>query len=187
MPSHHATTQATPNARERVLEAAYSVAAREGVAALTLEAVAAEAGVSKGGLLYHFHSKEQLVSAMVERLCQSLEEASARAVAADPDPAGRSARAYLAACAGDLGPSTRWLALVGALTLYPRLLDPWRAAVLAGRQTDQAEGVDAAAATIVRLAADGLWLGGLLGLPGPGPQLKRKVVDRLGELTRRQE
>jgi AcrR family transcriptional regulator len=44
-------------ARERILEAAYTVAERSGAAALTLDAVAAEAKVSKGGLLYHFPSK----------------------------------------------------------------------------------------------------------------------------------
>ena len=40
--------------RKRLLDAAAAVVRRDGAGALTLDAVAAEAGVSKGGLLYHF-------------------------------------------------------------------------------------------------------------------------------------
>ena len=45
-----------PSARARLLDAAVAVVRRDGAQALTLDAVAAEAGVSKGGLLYHFRS-----------------------------------------------------------------------------------------------------------------------------------
>ena len=51
--------------RERLLDAAAAVVRRDGAQALTLEAVAAEAGVSKGGLLYHFNSKRELLEAML--------------------------------------------------------------------------------------------------------------------------
>jgi len=53
--------------RERLLDAAAKVVHRDGAQALTLDAVAQEAEVSKGGLLYHFKSKNDLVNAMVER------------------------------------------------------------------------------------------------------------------------
>src|SRR3954471_17888645 len=53
--------------RDRLLDAAGAVVHRKGAQALTLDAVAAEAEVSKGGLLYHFKSKRDLVEAMVER------------------------------------------------------------------------------------------------------------------------
>jgi AcrR family transcriptional regulator len=170
--------------RERILDAAYLVAERSGVAALTLDAVAAEAAVSKGGLLYHFPSKEALLSAMVEGLCRTFGDLAAAAARADPEPLGRSARAYLAASAGDLWHSSRWMALVGALALNPELLDAWRADMLAGRAADEEEGADPAAAAIVRLAADGLWVWGVLGLPGPDRALKAKVLAELNQLTR---
>lgn len=170
--------------RERILEAAYAVAERSGVAALTLDAVAAEAEVSKGGLLYHFPSKEALLSGMVDGLCRTCRDLAAAAAQADPEPLGRSARAYLAASAGDLWHSSRWMALMGALVLNPGLLDAWRADVLAGRAADEEEGVDPAAAAIVRLAADGMWLWGILGLPGPDGALKAKVLAGLNQMTR---
>lgn len=53
--------------RAKLLDAAARLVLREGVSRLTLEAAAKEAGVSKGGLLYHFPSKDALIAGMVER------------------------------------------------------------------------------------------------------------------------
>lgn len=54
------------NTRQRILEAAEAIAQKEGAAAMSLDAVAAAAGVSKGGLLYHFPSKPKLFEALVD-------------------------------------------------------------------------------------------------------------------------
>lgn len=54
--------------RERILDAYADVLTDEGERHATLEAVAARAGVSKGGLLYHFPSKDQLAEALCDRL-----------------------------------------------------------------------------------------------------------------------
>src|SRR5262245_2150654 len=53
--------------RDRLLDAAEAVVVRQGIANLTLDAVAAEAGLSKGGLLHHFPTKDKLVEGMVVR------------------------------------------------------------------------------------------------------------------------
>lgn len=55
-------------ARDAVLDAYQAMLLEEGQRATTLEAVAARAGVSKGGLLYHFKSKEALAEGLIERL-----------------------------------------------------------------------------------------------------------------------
>ncbi len=54
--------------RERILDAYADALAVDGERHATLDAVAAKAGVSKGGLLYHFPSKDQLAEALCERL-----------------------------------------------------------------------------------------------------------------------
>lgn len=54
--------------RDRLLDAFETLLVTEGSRAATLDAVAAEAGVSKGGLLYHFGTKDELVECMLERL-----------------------------------------------------------------------------------------------------------------------
>lgn len=54
--------------RDALLAAYQTLLLAEGQRATTLEAVAAEAGVSKGGLLYHFKSKEALAEGLIDRL-----------------------------------------------------------------------------------------------------------------------
>jgi AcrR family transcriptional regulator len=57
-----------PAAREKVLDAFEAILIGQGERAATIEAVAAEAGVSKGGLLYHFGSKQALMEGLLDRL-----------------------------------------------------------------------------------------------------------------------
>ena len=54
--------------REDILRAAYDVAARQGLEALTLRAVAARADVSHGTVMFHFKRKHQLVIALLDRV-----------------------------------------------------------------------------------------------------------------------
>jgi len=65
-------TPAPQDTRTAILNTAFELIANEGVNALTLERVARDTGVSKGGLLYHFSSKEQLIEACVERAVSRL-------------------------------------------------------------------------------------------------------------------
>lgn len=55
-------------AREGLLDAFEEILVHEGERAATLDAVAARAHVSKGGLLYHFGSKAALIAGLVHRL-----------------------------------------------------------------------------------------------------------------------
>src|SRR3989440_3130710 len=56
----------TRDAHLAILEAAVRIFARSGVSAATLEDIAAEAGVTRGTLCWHFHSKDDLVSAIIK-------------------------------------------------------------------------------------------------------------------------
>ncbi|KQR52701.1 transcriptional regulator [Leifsonia sp. Leaf336] len=69
-----AATPAAParSARDRILDAFEDLLAEQSERAATLEAVAARAGVSKGGLLYHFASKDALVDGVLERFADDL-------------------------------------------------------------------------------------------------------------------
>ena len=75
-----------PLARERVLDAYQRILIADGERAATLEAVAREAGVSKGGLLYHFASKDDLTTGLTERLSALTDEDLDRMSAADDGP-----------------------------------------------------------------------------------------------------
>ena len=60
--------------KEKLLDAFDTLLDEHGTAGATLDAVAAKAGVSKGGLLYHFGSKAELIKGSLERLDQLVEE-----------------------------------------------------------------------------------------------------------------
>jgi AcrR family transcriptional regulator len=179
------TTTETP-ARERILGAAYEVVRERGTVAMTLEAVAEAAAVSKGGLLYHFASKDDLLRAMVERLIRDYDDAESAERDADPNPVGRSARAYVRAGTQSLRDSDVWLALVAALGEGPSMIEPWREHCAGWTAVDRRENVDLVDAVVARLAADGLWLADVLGVHAFDPRLRTRVVERLQELTERQ-
>src|SRR5581483_2322051 len=92
---------------------------------LTLDAVAARARVSKGGVLYNFPSKSALIGAMVRHLIARFD--AARATAARRLPAGPVAplRAYVAATLADPD-QKRWAPVLAAAAEDPRLLEPAR-------------------------------------------------------------
>jgi AcrR family transcriptional regulator len=175
--------------RDRILDAADRVVVRDGTRALTVASVAAEAGLSKGGVLHHFPSKEAMAAAMLESSVAAWDAALARAAAADPEPRGRTARAYVRVSLDEANPDKRRLdrlssAITATLLSFPERLGPLQ------RQSDRfqaalaQDGADPVDATIIRLAVDGLWLCETLGLVRFDADLKAAVARRLTDMTR---
>ena len=77
--------------RERILDAAQRLVLERGLAGTSVDAVLAEASVTKGGFFHHFPSKQALGLALVERYAasdlQALEDFMAGAEASADDPA----------------------------------------------------------------------------------------------------
>ena len=63
-----------PAARDAVLDAFERLLVEDGERAATLDATARAAGVSKGGLLYHFGSREALVEGVLERFSTAVDD-----------------------------------------------------------------------------------------------------------------
>lgn len=170
--------------RDKLLDAAARLLLRD-PSKLTLDAVAAEAGVSKGGLLYHFASKGQLLDAVVDRWESSFQDQVD--AAADPAPGGWT-RAYADSTAkdGEMDPHAREVdsGILAVLALQPERLDAVRARYAGWQQRVESDGIDPVDATIVRLASDGLWFCELLGLGPPRGELREQVLERLRALTR---
>ena len=61
------------NAREKILQAAFTVLAREGYENTSIKDIAEEAGVAQGLVHYHYKSKQQLVLAVLAFVCQKVE------------------------------------------------------------------------------------------------------------------
>jgi len=171
--------------RERLLDAAEQVVGRDGVNSLTLNAVADEAGVSKGGLLYHFPSKSALIVAVVERLASECDAETAKAIEAGGNEPGRFTRAYLTARLAPPDPEEQpiFTALLAAAGTDPQYLDPFRKRHVEWQKRFQNDGIDPTVATIVRLAIDGLCLGAMLGMPVPEGALRKEVIEKLIAMT----
>ena len=176
-------------ARDRILNAAEQRVLAGGPGALVLEAVAADAGVSKGGLLYHFRNKEALVDGLCERMLDGFDRQLAALRAADEGGPGAASRAYLASTVTDEGKpaDTSAQLMAGLLTTLGRdspQLEAVRDRFAEWHKTLVTDGLDDTTATIVRLAADGLWLSALLGLPQLDADLGPRTLRALRDLTR---
>jgi AcrR family transcriptional regulator len=187
----------TTSTRDRILDAAESIVIRDGVSRLTLDAAAAEATLSKGGVLYHFGTRDALVSAMVERLVAAFDadlveeiEADNSSVDTTTSADGRYVRAYVRATirpvltAEDLRRERAGAAVLAAMACEPHLLEPLRRAFDRWQERLADDGVDPVKATVARLAADGIWLVELFGFaPLPEP-LRSQVAAFLEDLGR---
>jgi len=164
--------------REQLLEAAAVVVRRDGTDRLTLDAVAAQAGVSKGGLLYHFESKRALVAALVDQLIARFGN---ELVSRTEGETGRGtfSRAYVRASLETADDNATSAALISAVALAPELLDPLREQYRAWSTLLREDGLDRVDALLVRLAVDGLWMADLLGLAPPAPAERKALVERL--------
>src|SRR6266545_2183446 len=121
-------------ARDQLLDAAQRLLLERGYEAAALDEVCATAQVTKGGLFYHFGSKEQLAAAAVERFYGQLVDKGRDAVGAAPaDPAQQLWR-YLDAVVGLLrDPLLSRGCLLGAMALQtPQTHPAVAAAALAG-------------------------------------------------------
>jgi AcrR family transcriptional regulator len=169
--------------RERILTAAEDVVLRDGVARLTLEAAAAEAGLSKGGVLYHFPTRDALVAAMVRRLVDLIQ--SELDAARRDDGPGSFTRAYLADTFRPVsGPeqertSRLGAAVIAAMASESDLLEPLRQGFQAWQANIEQDGIDPGRATIARLAADGLWLNELFGFSFLSSSLRDQIEAEL--------
>jgi AcrR family transcriptional regulator len=180
------------NAREHILDAANAVVAIKGVSALTLEEVAREAGFSKGGVLYHFPSKDALTAAMIERFISRFDQAMADEAARDPERRGSYTRAYVKVSMGDIPGGTDLIdrvngSLTAALANYPERLAPVREQSARSQRLVANDGLDPILASIIRFAIDGMWLGENFNLIRIEPKLKAAITKRLLAWTRERE
>ncbi|ESR26247.1 TetR/AcrR family transcriptional regulator [Lutibaculum baratangense] len=164
------------------MEAAERVVAREGAAHLTLDAVAREAGLSKGGLLYNFPNKDALLRAMVDSMTDRIDrrrEEVRSEVVAGPN---KALREILAVEKNELIDRRAGLAILAASAENPSLLDPIKARLSEVREEIAATSSDPLDAYIVWLARDMLMMWDVLGV---SPFEESEVEAILARLARR--
>jgi len=147
--------------RERILDATAQIASEAGVAHLTLERVAEKSGVSNGGLLYHFASKDALLKAVIDHEADKFDAAVDRLMGAGMP----LLEAYVeASCSTHRRIAGLAASFLAAAALDRTLLAPYQARCEAWRERLRADGVPADAVRAAKLMGDGLLVGSALGL-----------------------
>ncbi|MBA3263657.1 MAG: TetR/AcrR family transcriptional regulator [Thermoleophilaceae bacterium] len=159
--------------RERVLGAASRVFARRGFHATSLEAVAEEAGFSRGAVHYNFADKEQLFLELLDRRCaeraQDIREVFATGgddIAATSEQAQLAAQQALDAMAGD----TEWRALYLEFLAHAAR-DPQFRRAFARRTNDMRAALEEVVVERTRLVDDALPM---------APEQLAVLIDALG-------
>ncbi|WP_159498470.1 TetR/AcrR family transcriptional regulator [Microbacterium sp. 18062] len=173
-----------PRARELVLDAFEALLIDDGERAATMDATARAAGVSKGGLLYHFGSKDALEAGLIQRL-DALVDTDIAEMAASPD--GAVAYFVRTSVMTD-DPLDRTIIAVS------RLAQGGHAAASAALRTVRERWADAlrphtaddTALDLVMLVSDGLYYNNALGAGGvAGPIPEGAAMDTLIALVER--
>jgi AcrR family transcriptional regulator len=173
-----------------LLDAAERVVARDGISSLTLDAVAAETGVSKGGLLHHFPSKDRLVEGMVTRASENWRACYLEAFERTKPGPGRMVRALLDHCLSDAECWTEELrqstsSVFAALAQNPKLIEPMRAVYSDLHRRVAKDGLPPGVGALAVAAIDGLWLDWVLGLVAVDQALVVRVRVALEEVLAR--
>lgn len=142
--------------RNALLECAARMTAEQGLAHVSLEAVARAAGVTKGGLLHHFPNKNALIEAMFEKMVTELDQLIDEYMDRDEMAFGRFTRAYVEAAFSDVSPDPAdpWEALCMSSIIEPELQKRWSDWMVSRLKRHEATDNDPML-EIVRMAADG--------------------------------
>ena len=106
--------------RELLLNAAEAVVLRSGAGSLTFDAVASEAGVSKGGVLYAYATKDELIDAMLRRVMTNFSSRVEEFLAINGDSPENRIYAYIEANRNeDAEVITRAVALMASFIRAP--------------------------------------------------------------------
>ena len=174
--------QKSANTRAALLAAAADVVRVQGVSNLTLERVAETAGVSKGGLLYHFSSKQALVLAMLTDTLGRADNALNALADNNELDDGAFTKAYLDYVrTGQHDQVDSGAGVFAAAALNDGDLAPAQAQFAQWQQRlINDDGIDPTAALLARVVGDGLWLIDLFGL-APPTRSQREALCELVE------
>jgi AcrR family transcriptional regulator len=168
---------ARPSSREKILDALVEVVVRDGVGAATLDAVRTEAGVSKGGLLYHFPSREALFAGLHDRLVASIDTSLVEVPTdrvgmiewylREPAIGDTESALYAAFIASARADASGDVASLRLAEVFDRFFEPLQ--VLD----------DPATIAHVEMVSEGLFLRAILGLPLPDGDARAAMIQRI--------
>lgn len=185
---------ATTVTKDKICEAAMQLAIRDGLLAMTLENVAKQAGISKGGVMYHFPSKDELVRGVLDYFSEQCETMLMRRVIDDPEPRLRWARCMLDCLFPESAAPDRrtdveeissdvlsrfFMAMLAGAVTSPAAMLPLRDLATRMRKRFMSDPNEGMEQILVWLAIDGLFLWQFMGLIDSNDPMIAQVGETL--------
>ncbi|MBH0096090.1 TetR family transcriptional regulator [Psychrobacter sp. NZS113] len=171
--------------RRALLDQAARITLEQGLSKVTFQAVADAVGVTKGGIMHHFATKNALILEVFHDAMAKFEAEVDSAMAKDPVSYGSFTRAYIDATIslGEKGQeefdsqATLYVLMLGDSEMR-KLWAKW-----ANEQLQKHEATDnTETLCMVRLVADGIWLSDFSGI---NISDKKSLRERLIKMTQR--
>ncbi|GCD83988.1 TetR/AcrR family transcriptional regulator [Parageobacillus thermoglucosidasius] len=171
--------------RKHILKSAKEFILKNGFNALTLDSVAKQAGISKGGLLYHFPNKEALLIGLAQYIFEEFTIRLEEHAKKDPIEKGKWCRAFIEASKWDLEHNAELnVGIIAASMLNPDLLENISQSCDYIQNKVEQDNINPVTATIIRLAIDGLYYSELFNIAPLDDKLREKVIQQLINMTK---
>jgi len=165
-----------PSAREGIVDLAIEHILEEGVESLTFEGLAKRTGLTKGGILYHFPSREDLYLAIRQRVRDRYHAARQQVSKAIPEGPARELKAWVIA-----GLKNR--SKLDAVSSKIMASGLWSSEDSKAQYRQRFDEISAGAgfdrSSIVYLATEGLWFLDLAKFSPFSSEQRQRVVDLL--------
>ena len=172
------------DARNRIIAAAEALALERGPGNISIEAVAARAGFSKGGVLYHFRTKADLLVALVRSHIDTRECFVEQSLIGRDGPNATAEALVDAYRRMRVAPLPASSGVLAAVAEHPDFLDPLRAHQTTTIRRLRSESADPELATIAYLALEGLKALHLFGFELLDREQEDEVLARMMSMLR---
>lgn len=165
--------------QQTIISAGVQVIKDQGAGSFTLDAVAHQAGVSKGGLLYHFPNKDALISGMLEHYLDSFDQA-VETLSAEDDQPHAWIKAFVVVTFNEHPSDVAIVASqLAAIINNPNLLTPMRERYAIWLQRAIDEGLPPDLAQLIITASDGYWYAQMFGINPLHDDVREALLNRL--------
>ncbi|MGF6440825.1 TetR family transcriptional regulator [Paraburkholderia youngii] len=167
--------------RKKAIDAALVILTREGVGGLTFDSLSRESGISKGGLLHQFRTRQGVLGALLEYQRQQFEQIARDYVAKEgASKAEPTLAAQIAIYRESVNqPHSVARAVLAAIIESPNLLDGMKTSDEAKIKALHDEAADADLSLLRYFAASGLAFHSLLGMSPLDDTVRNRLFDRL--------
>lgn len=172
--------------KDLILHAAKEFIRSNDFHALTLDGVASQAGISKGGLLYHFPTKDALVHGLAEHIFNEFVEKFEEHASQDKIERGKWSRALINAYIWDLQHNQGELniGIIATASLSAEGSNVLSATYQKAINKLDDDGIDQTTANIIRLTLDGMYYSNLFNIAPIDESMRIKVCQELLHLTK---